>query len=118
MRGKGSHERFVPLDAKAEALLDRYLEDHEREDGYLFRGRHGHITPSRVRQVTRQISESIDETVTPHVLRHTFATSIHRSTGDIRIVQALLGHASIATTLLYITPDETSMLDAIKSANL
>jgi len=118
IRGKGSHERFVPLDDQAQATIDAYLADHAITDGYLFRGRRGHITPSRVRQAARQVGASIDAKVTPHVLRHTFATSVHRSTGDIRIVQALLGHASITTTLLYITPDEASMLEAINLSDL
>jgi len=118
VRGKGSHERFVPLDEKAQEILDSFLREHHRDEGYLFRGRNGHISPSRVRQAARQVGETIEETVTPHVLRHTFATGVHRATGDIRIVQALLGHASITTTLLYITPDEASMLDAINRSDL
>lgn len=97
VHGKGNRERVLPLgDGLALAIREATLAGA----GYAFPGGdHGHLTP---RWVGTLISRILPRDVTLHQLRHRFATLTHQETGDVRLVQALLGHASLATTQRYI----------------
>ena len=115
IRGKGGRERLVPLNAGARAALDRYLSlGSAPEDGvapmiatrYLFpsRGGAGHLTRQRFAQDLKDTAEraGLDpERVSPHVLRHAFASHLLERGADLRAVQSLLGHADISTTEIY-----------------
>jgi len=114
-RGKGDSERFVPLNHPAQRALDAYLEDHQPE-GWVFSGYlDGHITPAAVRKVTRAMRTEHPELgeLSPHVLRHTFATTLLRNGTDLRSVQALMGHKNIETTARYLHPDAGMLRDAV-----
>jgi integrase/recombinase XerD len=113
IRGKGGRERLVPLNQPARAALDRYL-NVGFQDGlapmvatkWLFasRGAEGHITRQRLGQELKVLAEEagIDPSrVSPHVLRHAFATHLLDRGADLRSVQQLLGHADISTTQIY-----------------
>ena len=115
IRGKGRRERLVPLNASARAALDRYLEiGREAEDGlaamlttkWLFpsKGAQGHLTRQRFAQELKQLAQTADidaDRVSPHVLRHAFASHLVDRGADLRSVQQLLGHADISTTQIY-----------------
>ncbi len=106
--GKGSKTRVVPLGSHAVAALKSWLEVRELiakpGDAALFVGKNGaRISPRTVQLQLRQwgIKQGIASGVHPHLLRHSFATHVLQSSGDLRAVQEMLGHASISTTQIY-----------------
>jgi len=113
IRGKGGRERLVPLNASARTALDRYLGLGEGEDftptvatKWLFpsRGAQGHVTRQRFAQDLKELAveAGLDpERVSPHVLRHAFASHLLDRGADLRSLQQLLGHADISTTEIY-----------------
>ncbi len=115
IRGKGGRERLVPLNASARVALDTYLDlGRVDEDGvapmvatkYVFASRsaEGHLTRQRFAQDLKElaIAAGLDpERVSPHVLRHAFASHLLDRGADLRSVQQLLGHADISTTQIY-----------------
>jgi integrase/recombinase XerD len=117
VRGKGGRERMVPLSPPARAALADWLalrdaaEDVAVRAGrarsaFLFpaRGRRGHMTRERFFLLVKDLARiaGIDPAaVSPHTLRHAFATHLLAHGADLRVIQTLLGHASIATTEIY-----------------
>jgi integrase/recombinase XerD len=111
--GKGGKERMVPIGRAARAALEAYLGVRERFLGrhakaspYLFpsRARAGHLTRQRLAQLLKQLAAEagIDPArLSPHVLRHAFASHLLAGGADLRVVQMMLGHADIATTQVY-----------------
>jgi integrase/recombinase XerD len=106
--GKGGRERLVPLNATARAALDRFLEVSGRSDNseWLFPSKStlGHVTRQGFAQDLKDIAEEAGiglERVSPHVLRHAFASHLLDRGADLRSVQQLLGHADISTTEIY-----------------
>ncbi|MBO0712218.1 MAG: site-specific tyrosine recombinase XerD [Acetobacteraceae bacterium] len=110
--GKGGRERIVPLGEAGRAALSAYLGCREcfvpagRESRWLFpsRGRAGHLTRQRCGQLLKElaIAAGLDPArLSPHVLRHAFASHLLDHGADLRSVQAMLGHADIATTQVY-----------------
>jgi len=117
VRGKGSKERMVPLNAPARAALNAYLEHRTsflpkgakgrpEASPHLFpsRGKEGHLTRQRFGQMLKNLAlkANIDPArISPHVLRHAFATHLLDHGADLRSLQKMLGHADIATTQIY-----------------
>ena len=113
IKGKGGVERLVPLNPSARAAICEYLDIREhflargdKANPYLFasRGKEGHLTRRRVGQLLDEaaVNAGIDPArVSPHVLRHAFATHLLEGGADLRVVQTLLGHADISTTQIY-----------------
>jgi integrase/recombinase XerC len=106
--GKGSKTRIVPLGSHAIAALQAWLAVRDRlakpDEPALFVGaRGGRITPRVVQLRMKQwgIRQGLNSNVHPHLLRHSFATHVLQSSGDLRAVQEMLGHASISTTQVY-----------------
>jgi integrase/recombinase XerD len=114
--GKGDKDREVVLEEKTQAAVERYLADRTIagvETGRLFP-----VTPVTVeRMVRRRAREAgLQTRVTPHVLRHTLATALLRRGCDIRYIQKLLGHASVATTQIYTHVDTQALRQAYDRA--
>ena len=112
VRGKGKKERLVPLSERALRAIGAYIEVRphflkvKRPSRWLFpsRGRSGVLTRIRFYQLLRELAAAagLDRTkVSPHVLRHAFASHLLAHGADLRVVQQLLGHADIATTEIY-----------------
>ena len=103
--GKGNKERIVYYGEYAEDVLKEYMATHERnKEGYVFTNKNNErITDRGIRYIIDNIMKrlSVKVHVTPHVLRHTFATDMLNNGCDIKIVQELLGHASLRTTEVY-----------------
>ena len=108
IKGKGGRERLVPLNPEARAALDNYLAVSGRFDNsqWLFAAKsaEGHVTRQGFAQDLKTAAEraGLDpERVSPHVLRHAFASHLLDRGADLRAVQQLLGHADISTTEIY-----------------
>lgn len=113
VRGKGAKERLAPLNAEAASALRRYLEVRQvflaeagRGARFVFpsRGAAGHLTTARIAQLLKDLAleAGIDpRRLSPHVLRHAFATHLLDHGADLRAVQQMLGHADISTTQIY-----------------
>ncbi|HET6391107.1 site-specific tyrosine recombinase XerD [Hyphomicrobium sp.] len=108
IKGKGGRERLVPLNATARAALDAFLAVAGRFDNseWLFPSRSalGHVTRQGFAQDLKSIAEAAGiapDRVSPHVLRHAFASHLLDRGADLRAVQQLLGHADISTTEIY-----------------
>ncbi|MBU1201112.1 MAG: tyrosine-type recombinase/integrase [Nanoarchaeota archaeon] len=99
--GKGSKDRLVILSEKLVIELRKYLESYDSE--YLFSGRQGSLTTRNVQQIVGLAAKNakIKKIVTPHTLRHSFATHLLDNGTDIRLIQELLGHADLSTTQIY-----------------
>jgi site-specific recombinase XerD len=104
--GKGRRERYVRLSERLLEDLRDYWRRVRPVGPYLFPGQAGcgHVCPTTVQRVVRQaaVEAGIAKRVTPHVLRHSFATHMLEAGADIREIQLLLGHASIQTTSRYV----------------
>lgn len=116
--GKGDKERLVPISDRAIAELQRWFIDRDRlkikpgEEDYVFLNRRGHhLTRVMILiMVKRQAEEAgIKKTISPHTLRHSFATALLKGGADLRVIQVLLGHANIGTTEIYTHLDDESL---------
>lgn len=102
--GKGNKQRSVPLGSHARAALAEWrASTAANDDAPVFPGRDGPISPRAVQLRLRKLAQQqgLFKRVHPHLLRHSFASHILESSGDLRGVQELLGHADIATTQIY-----------------
>jgi len=116
LRGKGDKHRLVPLPSAARHTLDAYLGEDGRDGTWLFASSWGGpITPEAIRKYTRQIASDFSELegLSPHVLRHTYATGLLRKGVDIKTLQTLLGHENIQTTQRYLHPELSDLTDAV-----
>lgn len=116
--GKGSKERLVPISPRAIEELMLWFECRKEmnikagEEDYVFLNRRGaHLTRTMILiMIKRQAVEAgIKKTISPHTLRHSFATALLEGGADLRVIQEMLGHESIATTEIY-THIDTTML--------
>ena len=102
--GKGGATRMVPVGKRARDALVRWLRLRPPGSKYLFPGRAGHLTRVRLFQMLKALAvrAGLDPAgLSPHVLRHAFATHLLEGGADLRVLQTLLGHADIATTQIY-----------------
>jgi integrase/recombinase XerD len=116
--GKGSKERLVPISPEALKLLDLWFQMRREmkvkpgEEDYVFLNRRGaHLTRTMILIMIKQqaLAAGIQKTISPHTLRHSFATALLEGGADLRVIQALLGHESIGTTEIYTHIDTTTL---------
>jgi integrase/recombinase XerD len=127
VRGKGGKERLAPLNDAARAAVKAYLEVRagflpkgSKANPWLFpsRGAAGRLTARRFAQLLDEaaVSAGIDrERISPHVLRHAFATHLLEGGADLRVVQTLLGHADISTTQIYTHVTEDRLRQVVQT---
>jgi len=127
VKGKGGKERLAPLNAPARTAVKAYLEVRSqflpkgvKDSPWLFpsRGASGRLTARRVSQLLEHaaIAAGIDrQKVSPHVLRHAFATHLLEGGADLRVIQTLLGHADIGTTQIYTHVAGDHLAQVVKS---
>jgi integrase/recombinase XerD len=104
-RGKGNKDRYVLLGETMLTLLREYYQKARRKGDYLFPGQkpQNPLTPEAIRKVLKKVTAKagLSKKITPHTLRHSFATHLLETGYDLRVVQTLLGHTSIQTTQRY-----------------
>ena len=118
LRGKGGKERLVPISSRAEAAVERWLEHVTGASAWLFPGGKTHLGRVRLFQIVRQMAADAGispDRISPHVLRHAFATHLLSGGADLRVLQSLLGHADIATTQIYTHVDSARLVELVNS---
>lgn len=127
VRGKGSKERMVPMSEVAVSAIEDYLEDRSLLDvkpgcgNLLFLNRRGRkLTRERIFQIVKGLAEAagIRKNISPHTLRHSFATHLLEGGANLRAIQQMLGHESIATTQIYIHLDRSTLRSDILTYHL
>ncbi|MGB3319414.1 MAG: tyrosine recombinase [Sphingopyxis granuli] len=116
VRGKGDKDRLVPLSARAGAALDRWLPLVAEGSPWLFPSGKAHLSRVRLFQMLRELAAraGVDPAaVSPHVLRHAFATHLLEGGADLRALQLMLGHADIATTEIYTHVDSRRLVELV-----
>jgi integrase/recombinase XerD len=118
--GKGGQQRMVPVSGRAGMALSRWLAVRPADARFLFpsRSKQGHLTRVRLFQLLRGLAGRAGiapEKVSPHVLRHAFATHLLEGGADLRVLQTLLGHADIATTEIYTHVDSARLVALVNA---
>lgn len=122
VEGKGRKERLVPLSPKAIKELHLWFDDRRHmdikpgEEDYVFLNRRGsHLTRTMILIIIKRLAEEagIKKTISPHTLRHSFATALLEGGADLRAIQAMLGHESIGTTEIYTHIDTHTLREEI-----
>ena len=118
VRGKGEKERLVPISARAQAAVAQWLGQVPSPTLWLFPSGKSHLSRVRLFQIVRAMAADAGiapERVSPHVLRHAFATHLLSGGADLRVLQSLLGHADIATTQIYTHVDSARLVELVNS---
>ncbi|WP_082749493.1 tyrosine-type recombinase/integrase [Sphingomonas sp. CCH9-E2] len=116
LRGKGGKERLVPLSDRARAAVAAWREHVDPARPWLFPSGKGHLSRIRLYQMVRDIAGLAGippDRISPHVLRHAFATHLLEGGADLRALQAMLGHADIATTEIYTHVDSARLVTLV-----
>lgn len=116
LAGKGGRERLVPISRAAEAAVKAHAALVPRDSRWLFPSRGGHISRLRLWQLLKWLAAEAGlppEHISPHVLRHAFATHLLEGGADLRAVQTLLGHADISTTQIYTHVAGRALIDLV-----
>jgi integrase/recombinase XerD len=118
LRGKGGRERLVPISDKARAAVAEWAALVPRDSLWLFPSGKKHLSRVRLYQILQELAADAGippERISPHVLRHAFATHLLEGGADLRALQMLLGHADIATTQIYTHVDSRRLIDLVNS---
>ena len=125
VRGKGDKERIVPIGKPAETILNRYMSTfrpkllkRNPEEPALFLSKSGEpLTRERIWGVIKEAAKlaGIRKNISPHTLRHSFASHLLANGADLRVIQEMLGHADISTTQIYTHVDGNRLKNIIKN---
>jgi integrase/recombinase XerD len=118
LRGKGDKERLVPVSNRAAEAVEKWLQHVPSTCPWLFPSGKSHLSRVRLFQLVRGIAALAGiapDRVSPHVLRHAFATHLLAGGADLRVLQSLLGHADIATTQIYTHVDAARLVELVNS---
>ena len=118
VRGKGAQDRLVPISSRAETVVQQWLEHVPSGSPWLFPSGKSHLSRVRLFQIVRSLAADAGippDRVSPHVLRHAFATHLLSGGADLRVRQSLLGHADIATTQIYTHVDSARLVELVNA---
>ncbi len=118
LRGKGDKDRLAPISARAAVAVAKWRAAGPDKGPWLFPGGKGHLSRVRLYQLVKALAALAGiapERVSPHVLRHAFATHLLAGGADLRALQTLLGHADIATTQIYTHVDSRRLIELVNS---
>jgi len=121
IRGKGEKDRIVLFDEETKILIEDYIEKRDDSSEYLFCNRTGnHLTTRYIQMMIKEHAKAagIKKKVTPHILRHSFATHLLKNGVDIRAIQQLLGHSNLSTTQIYTSVDMQTLKNVYDRAKL
>ena len=114
--GKGGKERLVPISDRARFAVARWASFLKADDKFLFPSRSGHISRVRLFQILKDLAAQAGinpAKISPHVLRHAFATHLLEGGADLRALQTLLGHSDISTTQIYTHVDNARLVELV-----
>jgi integrase/recombinase XerD len=114
--GKGSKERLVPISDRARHAVGAWQAFVSNDSRYLFPSRSGHISRIRLFQIIKALAAAAGlnpDKISPHILRHAFATHLLAGGANLRALQAMLGHADIATTQIYTHVDSSRLVELV-----
>lgn len=116
--GKGGQARMVPVSGRAQDVLGQWMDLRDAQSQYLFPSRNKHLSRVRLFQILKELAIRADiapEKISPHVLRHAFATHLLEGGTDLRVLQTLLGHADISTTQIYTHVDAARLVALVNT---
>lgn len=118
LAGKGGRERLVPISDRARLAVAEWAAHVPRDSLWLFPSGKKHLSRVRLYQLVRELAAAAGippDRISPHVLRHAFATHLLEGGADLRAVQMLLGHADIATTQIYTHVDSRRLIELVNT---
>ncbi|MEA3017510.1 MAG: integrase/recombinase XerD [Sphingomonadales bacterium] len=118
LKGKGGRERLVPISDRARAAVGEWSKLVPSDSSWLFPSGKKHLSRVRLYQLVRELAAAAGippERISPHVLRHAFATHLLEGGADLRALQLLLGQADIATTQIYTHVDSRRLIELVNS---
>jgi integrase/recombinase XerD len=118
LKGKGGRERLVPISDRARAAVATWREQVAPGRPWLFPSGKSHLSRVRLFQIVRALAAEAGippDRISPHVLRHAFATHLLEGGADLRALQAMLGHADIATTEIYTHVDSRRLVELVNA---
>jgi integrase/recombinase XerD len=120
LQGKGGKERLVPVSDRARIAVARWIEVRPTGSAWLFPSGKAHLSRVRLFQMIKELAKDAGippDRVSPHVLRHAFATHLLEGGADLRALQTMLGHADIATTEIYTHVDSRRLVELVERAH-
>lgn len=118
LRGKGGRERLVPISDRARAAVADWTAHVPADQPWLFPSGHAHLSRVRLFQLVRELAAEAGippERISPHVLRHAFATHLLEGGADLRALQTMLGHADIGTTQIYTHVNSAHLVELVNA---